>query len=114
MTSDYSPRRSGPCPFVRTQRRDAVFVACSSLCFARYPLEQALRAVAELGFGKVDLAIHECGPHLRPSEVVADVHWAAAAIRIGPGLAPAAFSVMIETVDAAAYQRQFKAVCRLA
>ena len=33
---------------------------------------------------------------------------------IGPGLAPSAFSVRLETTDAAEYHRQFKAVCRLA
>jgi hypothetical protein len=45
-----------------------VYVACSTLCFARYPLDQALRSIAELEFGKVDIAIHEQGPHLRPSD----------------------------------------------
>src|SRR5262245_45956892 len=99
------------CP---AQGRPAVFVACSTLSFARYPLEQALRAIAELGFGKVDVAIHDCGPHLRPSVVVEDVHRAAQELRIGPGLAPAAFSVMIESADQAEFQRQLKAVCRLA
>lgn len=91
-----------------------MFVACSTLCFARYSLDQALRSIAELGFGKADIAIHECGPHLRPSQVAADVHLAAQTIRIGPGLAPAAFSVVIEASDPTEYQRQFKAVCRLA
>ena len=91
-----------------------MFVACSTLCFARYPLEQALRTIIELGFGKADVALHERGPHLRPSEVAADVHRAAQELRIGPGLAPAAFSVVIEAVDAADYVQQFKAVCRLA
>jgi len=91
-----------------------MFVACSTLCFARYPLEQALRAIAELGFGKADVAIHERGPHLRPSWVAADVHRAAQELRIGPGLVPAAFSAVIEAADPAEYQRQFVAVCRLA
>jgi sugar phosphate isomerase/epimerase len=96
------------------QRRAAVFVACSTLCFARYSLEQALRAIAELGFGKADIAFCERGPHLRPSEVAADIYRAAQEIRIGPGLAPTAFSVVIDAADATEYQRQFKAICRLA
>jgi sugar phosphate isomerase/epimerase len=91
-----------------------VFVACSTLCFARYSLDQALHLIAELGFGKADIALHECGPHLRPSAVAADVHHAAQEIRIGPGLAPAAFSVWIEANDQTEYLSQFKAVCRLA
>jgi sugar phosphate isomerase/epimerase len=91
-----------------------VFVACSTLCFARYPLDQALYIIAELGFGKADIALHERGPHLRPSVVAADVHHAAQVIRLGPGLAPAAFSVCIEATDQSEYLKQFKAACRLA
>jgi len=91
-----------------------VYVACSTLCFARSPLDQALRKIAELEFSKVDVAIHEQGPHLRPSEVVEDVGIAAQRIRIGPSLSPAAFSVEIDAPDQAAYQRQLQALCHLA
>ncbi len=91
-----------------------MFVACSTLCFARHPLERALRSIGELEFSKVDIAIHESGPHLRPSEVAADVTLAAHRIRIGPSLSPAAFSVEIETADPAEYTRQLLAICRLA
>jgi sugar phosphate isomerase/epimerase len=91
-----------------------VYVACSTLCFARYPLERALRVIGELEFSKLDVAIHERGPHLRPSEVAADVPLAAQRIRIGPSLTPAAFSVEIEARSAAEHYRQLRAVCRLA
>ena len=91
-----------------------MYVACSTLCFARHSFEDALGAIAELQFTKFEAALHESGPHLRPSEVAADVTAAAARLRYGPGLAPAAFSVEIEADDDDEYQRQFKAVCRLA
>jgi sugar phosphate isomerase/epimerase len=91
-----------------------VFVACSTLCFARHPLEAALKTIAELEFSKFEVAIHEQGPHLRPSEVAADVAHAANRLRYGPGLTPAAFSVEIDADDDADYFTQFKAVCRLA
>jgi sugar phosphate isomerase/epimerase len=84
------------------------------LCFARYPLERALRIIGELEFTKLDVAIHERGPHLRPSEVAADVNAAAQRIRIGPSLTPGAFSVEIEAASAEDYQKQLRAVCRLA
>jgi sugar phosphate isomerase/epimerase len=90
-----------------------VFVACSTLCFGRYALEDALRIIAELQFSKCDVAIHEHGRQLRPSEVAADVNHAAARLRYGPGLTPTAFSVDI-AADGEEYQRQFRAVCRLA
>jgi len=91
-----------------------VIVACSTLCFGKYPLERALQTIAELGFSKVDVAIHEAGPHLRPSEVAADVHTTAARLRLGPGLTPCAFTVAIDSPDLAGYAQHLAAVCRLA
>jgi sugar phosphate isomerase/epimerase len=91
-----------------------VFVACSTLCFSRYSLEDALRVIAELEFNKFEVAIHEQGRQLRPSEVVADVSQAAARLRLGPGLTPVAFSVEIESGKEEDHGSQFKAICRLA
>ncbi len=91
-----------------------MYVACSTLCFARHPLEIALRTIAELEFHKFELAIHEGGPHLKPSQVAADVGAAATRLRIGPGLVPSAFSVEIDAPDEDTFLKQFKAVCRLA
>ncbi len=90
-----------------------MYVACSTRCFTRYPLGQALQIIGELDFSKVDLAIHEKGPHLRPSEIAEDVAGAAQRIRIGPSLSPAAFSVEIEA-QGEEFIRQLRAVCRLA
>ena len=91
-----------------------MFVACSTQCFGRYTLEEALCKIAALEFGKFDLALHERGRHLKPSEVADDVNHAAARLRLGPGLVPCAFSVEIEADDDEEYDRQFRAVCRLA
>jgi sugar phosphate isomerase/epimerase len=88
-----------------------VIVACSTLCFGKYPFERALQAISELGFSKADVAIHEAGPHLKPSEVAADVHSAAGRLRLGPGLTPCAYSVSADGDDPAAH---LAAVCRLA
>jgi sugar phosphate isomerase/epimerase len=91
-----------------------VFVACSTLCFGRLALEDALRILAELEFSKFEAAIHEHGRQLRPSEIAADIGHAAARLRHGPGLTPAAFSVEIDADSAEEHDRQFTAVCRLA
>ena len=91
-----------------------VYVACSTLCFARFPLEKALRTIAELEFSKVDVAIHERGPHIKPSEVVKDITLAGQRIRIGPMLTPAAFNVEIEAAGLEDYKLQLKAICQLA
>src|SRR5262245_52702815 len=92
----YSPAAQGSVRPARPSTHateGAVYVACSTLCFARHPLERVLRIMAELEFSKVDVALHERGPHLKPSEVAADVHAAAQRLRYGPGLVPAAFNV---------------------
>lgn len=91
-----------------------MFVACSTLCFARYSLDRALRMIGELEFSKLDVAIQERGPHLKPSEVADDVALASQRIRIGPSLTPGAFSVEIEADSSTEYQRQLLAICRLA
>jgi sugar phosphate isomerase/epimerase len=91
-----------------------VNVACSTLSFARFPLERALRIIGELEFSKLDVAIHEDGPHLKPSEVAEDIGLAAQRIRIGPSLTPGAFSVEIVAASPEAYQNQLRAICRLA
>src|SRR5262249_62317612 len=70
--------------------------------------------IAELEFNKVDVAIHENGTHLRPSEVAAALTQAAQKLRIGPALMPAAFSVQIGADDPDTYERHLRAVCRLA
>jgi sugar phosphate isomerase/epimerase len=67
-----------------------------------------------LRFNKFDVAIHEHGGQLKPSEVAADVVTAANRLRFGPGLTPAAFSVEIDAATEEEFDRQFKAVCRLA
>lgn len=91
-----------------------MFVACSTLCFGRHPLEEALRIIAELRFSKCDVAIHEHGRQLKPSEVAADVNAAATRLRLGPGLTPIAFSVEIDAPTEAEQHKQFHAICRLA
>lgn len=91
-----------------------MFVACSTLCFSREPLESALRHIADLEFGRVDLAIHESGPHLRPSEVAEDVEAAAQRLRAGPGLTPSALDLDFGPIDEKTFRKRFEAMCRLA
>jgi sugar phosphate isomerase/epimerase len=93
----------------------AVFVACSTLCFGQRSLIEALHAIGELGFTKVDLSVQEHGPHLRPSEVTADVGRAVQTLRSAGGLTVTAFHVeFAEGLSRAELNEQMKAVCRLA
>jgi sugar phosphate isomerase/epimerase len=93
-----------------------MFVACSTLCFSKEPLESALRHIAELEFDKIELAIIEGGTHLRPSEVAENPEMALHRLRHGPSLTPAALSLDFGDVDPAGpvYRKRFEAMCRMA
>jgi len=91
-----------------------VFVACSTLCFGREPLESALRHIVEMEFSKIDLAITEGGTQLRPSEAVENPEAALHKIRHGPGLTPTALDLDFGAIDPKLMARRFEAMCRLA
>jgi sugar phosphate isomerase/epimerase len=91
-----------------------VIVACSTLCFGRYPLDRALGAIKDLGFSKVDVAIHEEGLHLKPSQVAADLAAAAHQIKVGSWLTACAFSVKLAPTNGDTALEHLTALCRLA
>ncbi len=93
-----------------------MFVACSTLCFSREPLESALRHIAELEFDKIELAVVENGPHLRPSEVAENPEAALHRLRHGPSLTPAALHVDFGDLEPSSpvLRKRFEAMCRLA
>jgi sugar phosphate isomerase/epimerase len=92
-----------------------VYVACSTLCFGQQPLGSALQSIGELGFTKVDLALQEKGPHVRPSEVAADFHRVIQTLRAAGGLTISAIHVEFAmNLSRAAIAEQMKAICRLA
>ncbi|MFO0936256.1 MAG: TIM barrel protein [Gemmataceae bacterium] len=86
-----------------------VYVACSTLCFARLSLEEALRSIRDMHFSKVDLAIHADGPHVTPAEVAADVGKMATRLK--------ASNLSFAAIYLGAYDDgmdHFKSICRLA
>jgi sugar phosphate isomerase/epimerase len=90
-----------------------VYIACSSLCFAHYSLEKALRTIHELNFAKVDLALHAAGPHINLAEVAADANRIAQLLRVS-NMAFAAFHIDIGLDDHNEADRDMlRAVCRL-
>jgi sugar phosphate isomerase/epimerase len=91
-----------------------MFVACSTLCFGKYPLEDALRIINELEFSKFEVGVHEQGPHLKPSEIVADLTAVFQRLRGGPSLIPAAYSIESWTPDDKQFHNELRALCRLA
>jgi sugar phosphate isomerase/epimerase len=87
-------------------------VAATTRCFRDLPLDAALRQLADLEYGNVEIMLHESGGHLKPSEVLADPDHAAQACRRTHRLTPIAFSVDIEAPDRQYYD-QFTACCKL-
>ena len=91
----------------------AVYVACSTLCFSRLSLEEALHVIREMQFPKGDLAIGESGSHLTPREVAEDVTRIAQRLKAS-NLPLAAFHVGLAAGDSDLARKQLRAVCRLA
>jgi sugar phosphate isomerase/epimerase len=93
-----------------------VFVACSTLCFAREPLETALRQIAELEFDKFELALVEDGNHIKPSEAGDNPELALQRLRRGPALVPSSLYIDFGPVDWSdpTPRRRFDGLCRLA
>jgi sugar phosphate isomerase/epimerase len=90
-----------------------MYVACSTLCFAAEPLDEALRHIREMNFAKADITVSEAGPHLKPSDLAADNG------KIGQRLKAsnvpiAAFHAEFKEPDGEATRHQLRGVCRLA
>ena len=90
-----------------------MYVACSTLCFSRSSLEEALQTIREMQFSKADLAIHDTGPHFTPAEVEADGPKIAQRLKAS-NLQLAAFHVELACPDPELARKQLRAVCRLA
>ncbi len=93
-----------------------MYVACSTLCFSKEPLELALRRMADLEFHKVDLEVVESGTHLKPSEITDNLELALQRLRQGPSLSPTAIGLDFGDIDplGPVYRKRFEAACRMA
>lgn len=89
-----------------------MFVTATTRCFSDLGLDAALRQLADLEYGHVEIMIHESGGHMSPSDVLADPERMAQVCRQTHRLTPAAFGVDIEAPEEE-YYAQFTAICRL-
>jgi sugar phosphate isomerase/epimerase len=90
-----------------------VYVACSTLCFSQQPLDSALRQIRDMNFAKADLAIHEDGPHLRPSQMTGEIGKIAQKIKAS-NVSIAAIHTTFAALDGPEIRNQLRGVCRLA
>jgi sugar phosphate isomerase/epimerase len=90
-----------------------VIVAASSECFPDLNFGDVLERLVDLEYTALELAVHERGGHLRPSQVLADLNGAIDTCRATLRLTLCALSVDIEA-EGDAYYEQFAACCKLA
>lgn len=90
-----------------------MFVCASTECFPTLSPKEALSSLVDLEYTSVELALHEQGGWLRPSEVHADLDRAIELCRATHRMTVAALSVEIEA-EGDAYYEQFESICKLA
>ncbi len=90
-----------------------MFVAASSECFPDLSLSSVLQRLVDLEYSSVEIAVHERGKQLKPSDVFADVDKAVATCRQTQRLTIAAYSVDIDA-EGDLYYQHFAACCKLA
>lgn len=90
-----------------------MFVCASTECFPDLGPADALAKLVDLEYTAVELAIHERGGWLKPSEVLADTDRAAGICRNTHRMSIAALSIQIDAQGDEALA-QFEACCRLA
>jgi sugar phosphate isomerase/epimerase len=91
----------------------SVFVAASTACFPDLTLDAALERMVDLEYTRVEIALRERGPQLKPSQVAANLEQAVAMCRQTHRLTPVAYTVDIEG-EGDTYYEQFLACCKLA
>ncbi len=90
-----------------------MIVSASTECFYHLPLNEALDRLVELEYAYVELALHEHGCQLKPSEVTADLEKAIHLCRSTNRLDVVAYDLQIEA-PGEEYYEQFTACCKLA
>jgi len=90
-----------------------LIVVASTECYAGLSLVDAIGKLNDLEYTGVEIAIHEQGGPIRPSEVLAETDRAIARCRDTHRLDIAAYSVEIEA-EGDAYYKQFEAIAKLA
>ncbi|MEM7316133.1 MAG: TIM barrel protein [Planctomycetota bacterium] len=90
-----------------------MFVAASTECFPHLPLVDAIDKLNDLEYTATEIAIHEDGKQIKPSQVLESVDEAVALCRDTHRLDLAGFSVGI-TATGDEHYRQWEAICRLA
>lgn len=90
-----------------------MLVAASTECFCDLALRDAIDRIVDLEYSHIEIAVHENGNHLKPSQVAADLNVAVNLARDTHRASIVSYSVEIEATGEEHYSH-FAACCRLA
>ncbi|MEM1303312.1 MAG: sugar phosphate isomerase/epimerase [Planctomycetota bacterium] len=90
-----------------------MFVCASTECYPGVGPQEILERLVDLQFSAIELALHEEGGWLKPSEIHADLERAVNVCRATHRMTVAAFSVQIDA-EGEEYFAQFDSICKLA
>ena len=90
-----------------------MFVAATTQCYPHLSLNDAVEKLAHLEFSHIEIAVHESGNHLKPSEIVADLSRCYDIVHSTHRLTVAGLSLEIEA-EGDEYFKIFTKVCELA
>lgn len=68
-----------------------MIVSCSTLCFARHPLDKVFDILAELDISRFEVVVHDHGQHLTPITACGDPARVSSCLKQRPGILPAVF-----------------------
>lgn len=74
-----------------TYKGPIMIVACSTLCFARHPLEKVFEFLTELDFTRFEVVVHDHSLHLQPDFAIDDPHRTSGYLKQRPGILPSGF-----------------------
>ena len=90
-----------------------MIVAASTSCFPDLPFNEAIEKIADLEYSSIEVAIHENGNHLKPSQVVENLDYAILTCNSVRRLNVTGFSLQFG-VTGEEYFDQFAKICSLA
>ncbi len=102
-----------PLKALTTRRSLCVIVAASTACFPDLSFEETVEKIADLEYSSIEIAIHEDGHHVRPSDVMANLDQAILTCNSIRRLNLTGFSLRFG-VEGEEFFEQFSKCCQLA
>jgi len=90
-----------------------MLISASTECWPGKPLAETIEILYDLDFAAIEIALHENGGHVKPSELLVDVERSAQMLRHGHRLDIVGYSVQLASTGEQHYA-DFANICRIA